>query len=84
MVPKPSCVVASRIVAAVMNGSALVGVIVCCPPPPIEKFEVWTPLIEFELRMNWRRLPWCRRPPATPSSLSASPRVLTIALKLNP
>ncbi len=79
----PSCVVASRITASVIVGSAEVGLMVTAPLP-IEKFELWMPndalVIALALRMNWRRLPWMVRLPAT----SSPSRVVLTALKLKP
>ena len=80
---KPSWLVASRMTASVIAGSAAVMEIDCGPPPPIEKFAVWTPTIAFELRMNCRNVPCCSRALAMSSSI-ASPRALTIAVKLKP
>ncbi len=80
---QPSCVVASRVTASVIVGSAEVGLMVTAPLP-IEKFELWMPndalVIALALRMNWRRLPWMVRLPAT----SSPSRVVLTALKLKP
>ena len=81
---KPSCVVASRTTVLRIDGStAPVTAIVCAPPPPIEKFDVWTPATAFELRMNWRRRALLHPVGAAPSSSPLLPRLLVIALNEN-
>jgi hypothetical protein len=67
-----------------MFGSAPPRTAIDCSEPSalIEKLEVWMPEIAFELRMNWRRLPWMERF-GLPASSSPSLELVT-ALKLKP